>query len=184
MKRTLRVPLYIGLSAVSLLLLSAVGFSAWMSSEPRLPSEQTARQQFAIHQTDYARLASLLCKVPRDQIIGNSGTAPDQGAIVRLAPEYRELMQRIGAKFVDVRHDGSVEFALWGSGCAICSDSYMGVLYRPLQSEVRTHAEWTSKMVKSFDDKNLRHKRGSVADGLYVVKIEPEWFIYRFEYHE
>ncbi len=39
-------------------------------------------------------------------------------------------------------------------------------------------------MVTSLKDANMPQENGSVASGLYVVPIEPEWFIYRFEYQE
>jgi hypothetical protein len=107
------------------------------------------------------------------------------GAIhARVVPEYRDLMRRISAKDVVVREDGSIEFALWGFGCAICSDSYMGLRYRPLDSKSSSRSGWAPRLVNSLDSKNLPQENGSVADGLYVVQLEPEWFIYRFEYRE
>jgi hypothetical protein len=30
----------------------------------------------------------------------------------------------------------------------------------------------------------LPQENGSVATGLYVVEISPDWFVYRFEYQE
>jgi len=102
----------------------------------------------------------------------------------RVVPEYRDLMRRIGAKDVIVGEDGSIEFALWGFGCAICSDSYMGIRYFPVQSKSQGRPGWAQKLLNSLDSKNLPHENGSIADGLYVVQLEPEWFIYRFEYRE
>jgi len=90
-------------------------------------------------------------------------------------------MRRIGAQFVDVREDGSVEFALWGSGCAICSDSYMGVRYFPEDHNPRARLAWAPKLVSSLESKRLPQERSSVADGLYVVQLEPEWFLYRLQ---
>ncbi len=82
-----------------------------------------------------------------------------------------------------VSEDGSMEFALWGHGCAICSDSYMGVLYFP-KDHTAERAGWVQTVVNSLDDARLPQEHGSVATGLYVVAIEPEWFIYRLEYQE
>jgi len=39
-------------------------------------------------------------------------------------------------------------------------------------------------VVTSLDSAKLPQEKGAVASGLYVVPIEPEWFIYRFEYQE
>jgi hypothetical protein len=149
-----------------------------------LPSEQTARQQFASHKADYARFVSLLRDDPGEQFIGNDGVARDYNGRSRFVPEYRTLMEKIGVKSVLIREDGSVEFELWGFGCAICSDSYMGVRYLPLHHDLRARPGWTAELVRSLDDKELPRERGSIADGLYVVQIEPEWFIYRLEYQE
>ncbi len=174
--------LYVGVTFGTLFL--AAGIVVPGSAKGRLPSEQTARQQFLSHRAGYARLVSLLRQVPGDQTIGDDGKALDHGRTSDLVPEYRELMKEVGAQFAVVGGDRSVEFALWGSGCAICSDSYMGVLYVPAQRGLRGHPGWTPKLVKSLDDSNLPREGGSVADGLYVVQVEPHWFIYRFEYHE
>ena len=43
---------------------------------------------------------------------------------------------------------------------------------------------WTQKVVQSLESEELPEAHGSVASGLYVIAIEPEWFIYRFEYQE
>lgn len=183
-KRTLNVLLCIVFAVVGLFLVTLAGLRSWALPEQRLPSEQTARQSFLNHRADYARLISLLRQVPGDQVIGNEGTVLDHGIAARLVPEYRELMRKIGAKSVVVRRDGSREFTIRGSGCAICSDSYMGLVYLPLHHDAQEDHGWTGKLVKSLDDKNLPRAEGSVADGLYLVPIESEWFIYRFEYHE
>jgi hypothetical protein len=93
-------------------------------------------------------------------------------------------MSKIGAKHATIREDGSMEFALWGDGCAICDDSYMGVRYYPKDHKVDSSVEWTQTVVTSLDSAKLPQEKGAVATGLYVVPIEPEWFIYRFEYRE
>lgn len=93
-------------------------------------------------------------------------------------------MSKIGARNVIIGEDGSIEFALWGDGCAICSDSYMGVLYYPKDHKVDSSGERAQTVVTSLDSAKLPHEKGAVATGLYVVPIEPEWFIYRDEYQE
>lgn len=90
-------------------------------------------------------------------------------------------MRKIKAKFVTVREDGSVEFALWGEGGAIMSDSYMGARYVPDYKANSRPAVWTQIVVTSLNSTNLPQENCAVASGLYVVAIEPEWFIYRLE---
>ena len=164
-----------------LVLLVAVCLFLWVSREHHLPSEQSAREQFDTHKSDYVRFVALIRQDPGTKSIGNDGNSSAAPANTRLAPEYRDLIRRIGAQFVDVREDGSVEFALRGSGCAICSDSYMGVRYFPEDHNTRARLAWAPKLVNSLESKSLPQERGSVADGLYVVQLEPEWFLYRLQ---
>lgn len=174
--------LYVSLAAVGLFLISIIGFSSWLPWERHLPSEQTARKEFQSHQADYIRFAVLLRQESGYEFIGGDGGVRMNSDHVRVVPAYRDLISRIGAKNVIVREDGSIEFTLWGSGCAICSDSYMGIRYSPMQNISRRCPGWTPIPVNSLDSKALPRENGHIADGLYVVQLEPEWFIYRFEY--
>ena len=176
--------LYIGLSAVGLLLLLSAGVFAWMRWEQHLPSDQEARRQFDSHRTEYIRFASRLRQDMQVGIIGSDGIV--SGAAEHAGPvaEYRDIMRSLGAKQIIVGEDGSVEFVLWGFGCAICSDSYKGLRYAPVDFKADARRGWMPKLVNSLDGNNLPQANGSVDDGLYVVQIEPEWFIFRLEYHE
>jgi hypothetical protein len=180
-KTSRKVLLYVLISVVGSSLLLLVSLTLWRSWQRHLPNEQTARQEFTAHAGEYGRFVSLLRLAPEDQLIGSDGIVRDRRGASRFVPEYRDLMQTIGAKFVVVRDDGSVEFALWGFGCAICSDSYMGVRYLSAQHERQANAGWKAQLVGSLDDQSLPHENGSVADGLYVVQIDPEWSLYRLE---
>jgi hypothetical protein len=119
----------------------------------------------------------------------NSGLPPGCSALLtaviaglQLGTRYRDLMGKIGAKSVLVRDDGSMEFTIWGFGCTICSDSFMGIRYSPMNHTKQGRAGWVPTLVSSLDSRNLPQENGSVATGLYVVRLEPEWFIYRLEY--
>lgn len=90
-------------------------------------------------------------------------------------------MRRTGAKAVYVRPDGSIEFQLWGFGCAPCSDSFKGMRYFPADGKSSSGSGWVPKVVRSLDDEALPKENGAIADGLYVMQIEPGWFIYRLE---
>jgi hypothetical protein len=184
LKATLRGLLYVIVSAVSVLLVAVVGVFAWVRSEQHLSSDQEARQQFDAHRTDFVRFASLLRQDTGARTITSVGGASNDTNHPRIVPEYRDLMREIGAKDVLVRDDGSMEFALWGFGCAICSDSYKGMRYTPKDSKAGTHRGWVPTLVDSLDSNDLPQEHGSVANGLYVVQLEPEWFIYRLEIHE
>jgi hypothetical protein len=145
--------------------------------------EQRARQNFESHKADYIHLAKLLRNESAVFINGN-GNVDIDGTQSRHVLEYSILMRRIGARDALVREDGSIEFTLWGHGCAICSDSYMGVRYLPKERRIGTSPGWTQTEVKSLGDDELPRENGKVASGLYVISIEPEWYIYRFECQE
>ena len=142
------------------------------------------RQQFESQRAHYIRFVTHLRKDTSATHIGSDGMVNSDGVHGHFVPEYRDLIRKIGAKFVAVREDGSMEFALWGDGGAIMSDSYMGVRYVPKDYKAESRPGWTQKVVASLDGAKLPQEKGSLASGLYVVAIEPEWFIYRFEYQE
>ena len=75
-------------------------------------------------------------------------------------------------------------FTLWGTGCAICSDRYKAVMYLPQGAHGGPGAQWTPGEAKSLADKDLPHSGRSIVDGLYIVPLEPEWYLFRFEYSE
>jgi hypothetical protein len=85
-----------------------------------LPPQQRVVQQFESNRADYIRFVDLLRKDPSVRSVGGNGKVDVDGMHRRLVPEYRDLMGKIGAKYVIVRENGSMEFALWGDGCAIC----------------------------------------------------------------
>jgi hypothetical protein len=123
--------LYIGLSAVSLLLLLAAGVFVWLRWEQHLPSDQAARRQFDSHRREYIRFASLLRQDPRVGIIGSDGVVSGDAKHAGPVAQYRDMMRSLGAKQIIVGEDGSIEFVLWGTGCTICSASYKGLRYVP-----------------------------------------------------
>lgn len=171
------------LSAVILFLLANVGFW-WWNAYFYLPPEPRVRQQFESHRADYIRLVTLLRKDASATSIDSDGKVDIDGVNERFVPEYRDLIRRIGAKFVMVREDGSMEFELWGHGSEFESVSDMGVRYFPKDYKAHSRPGWTQKVVASLDSTKLPQENGSVASGLYCVPIEPEWFIYRLEIQE
>jgi|SRR5450631_818435 len=183
-KKIHKVFLYVGLSSVGLLLIVGFSFWWWLTPHYYLPSEQRVDRQFESNRADYIRFVALLRKDQSARYVGSDGKVEIDDRHERLVPEYRDLINKIGAKNVIIREDGSMEFALWGDRCAICSDSYMGVRYYPKDHKVDSSVGWTQTVVSSLVSAKLPQEKGAVASGLYVVPIEPEWFIYRFEYQE
>jgi hypothetical protein len=186
LKRLFNILLYSCLLFVGLCLLASVGFRIWLKHEYRFPPDQRVREQFENNRADYIQFVTLL---QRDQSAGfrsidEGGRVDMNGVHSRLMPEYGHLIRKIGAKYVTVREDGSIEFSLYGFGCTICSDSYMGVRYVPKDHKTDAAAGWKHTVVTSLDSAKLPQEHGAVATGLYVVPIEPHWFIYRFEYQE
>jgi hypothetical protein len=164
---------------ICLLLVITLGTSGCLRRDNHLPPPERAIQEFQRHKSDFIRFATLL----RKEYLG---TTNRECHVVEFdaVPEYRELAQRIGLKSVLVREDGAVEFELWGQGGAIRSDSYLGVRYYPRDHDAAIRAGWTQTVVGSLDADKLPQEHGTVATGLYVIPVEPEWFIYRFEYQE
>jgi hypothetical protein len=178
LKEALKISLYLSLSVASLLALAFVGVLAFMRWEYHLPSDQKARQQFEEHKVEFVRFASMLRRDERPRFIDRNGV---DNAEARAVPEYRDLMRSIGAKAVYVRPDGSIEFELWGFGCAPCSDSFKGMRYSPTGAKEQANLPWVPKLVHSLDNESLPREKGAVADGLYVIPLESEWSIYRLE---
>ena len=125
MKTILKVWLYACLSVVSFFVLACVWLLLWWWPKPDyyLPPEQTVRQQFESHKADYIRFVTLLRKDPAAASVDTEGKVSRYGIRGQVVPEYRDLIRKIGAKFVMIREDGSMEFELWGDGGAIMSDS-------------------------------------------------------------
>jgi hypothetical protein len=184
MKKTSTVLYCVCVSAVGLVLLAGIGSWWGMRSADHLPPEERVRQQFQIHRADFIRFAELLRKDASARSVSRDGEVDRDEIHSSLVPEYRELMRKIEAKAVIVGKDGSVEFEMWGVGCAICSDSNMGVRYVPEYRKLDSNRGWEQVTVTSLESAALPQEKGSVATGLYVVPIEPNWFVYRFEYRE
>lgn len=184
MKRRRKILLYSCLFFIGLCVLAPVGFPLWLKYEYHLPPEQRVRQQFENNRADYSRFVTLLQRYQSARSIDDGGRVGIDGVHSRLVPEYRNLIRKIGAKNVTVGEDGSIEFALYGYGCVICSDSYMGVRYVLKDHKKDSPAGWEQTLVTSLDSAKLPQEKGAVATGLYVVPIEPEWFINRSEHQE
>jgi hypothetical protein len=173
--------MYVCLSGAGLFLIVLVGAFAWIRWQYHLPNDRQARHQFDTHRAEFMRFASLLRRDATATTINSEGVVDAFTNHARVAPEYRDLMRRTDTKEVYVRPDGSIEFQLWGFGCAPCSDSFKGMRYFPIDAEPLPGGGWVPKLVSSLDSESLPKEKGAVADGLYVIQIEPEWTIYRLK---
>jgi len=186
LKRLPKILLYSCLFLVGPYLLVVASFRIWPKYEDHLPPEQRVRKQFENDRAYYIQFATLLQRDPSAhyRVIDGDGRVGINGVRSQPVPEYKHLIRKVGAKDVTIREDGSIEFALYGYGCVICSDSYMGVRYVPNVRKAAAPGGWEQTVVSSLDSAKLPHENGAIATGVYVVPIEPEWFIYRLEYRE
>jgi hypothetical protein len=166
MKASLKSLLYVCLSVTALAVLAVGSVDAFLQWEYHLPSDQRARQQFENHRAEFVRFASMLRQNQGPRVVDGNGLDDAFEKDARAVPEYRELMRSTGAMAANVRPDGSIEFQLWGFGCAPCTDSYKGMRYSPTKGKRQTGFEWVPKVVRSLDDENLPKKNGAVADWL------------------
>jgi len=172
---------HLGAAMIALLLACSLAVWTWIKWETHLPSDQDARAKFSSQRSDYVRFVGLLRKDHTTTFVDGDGAASSEGGSPRVVPDYQLLMREIGAKSVLIRKDGSVEFVLWGLGCVICSDSYMGARYVPTAQSSKADPGWAQQLVPSLQDESLPKEDGRISDGLYVIPVEPEWFIYRLE---
>jgi hypothetical protein len=180
-KASLRTLIIVCGSIAGVFALVLAGFFLWTRWQYHLPSDQSARQYFQDHRTDFVRFAELLEKDTVPRRIAPTGLVellvPPASRIPN--PNYRELMSNIGAREVFVRPNGTIEFELWGFGCAPCTDSYKGMLYVPANRRSIANDPWGPISVNSLNDASLPKQNGTIADGVYVVPLESKWFIYR-----
>jgi hypothetical protein len=172
------------LSLAALAILAVGGLWVWVKWQYHLPSESRVRDDFKSQRADYIRFVELLQKDRSATFIESDGTVDRDDRHQRLVPAYRDFLREVGAKDVVVREDGSIEISLWGFGCTICSDSYMGVLYYPKNHRNDVIRGWIPVEVASLEDGRLPQENGSAATGLYVIPMEPDWYVFRFEYQE
>jgi hypothetical protein len=174
--------LYVGVAVVGLVLIAdlSLKFSIWWAY--RLPSVDYVRSNFQHHRADYIRLANSLKKERIIDYLGSDGAVypPDPPRIV---PAYGKIMRAIRAKGAVVGEDGAMEFELGGYGAAIMDDSFMGILYCPHPTADSPNG-MEMRVVSSLANDKLPRENGQIASGTYVIPLEQDWFIYRYEYRE
>ena len=154
----------------------------WQSDQP--PSEAYIRQQFAAHKGDYINLVTAFRNDPATRFVNENGEVDTGGIITPFVSKYFYLMHKAGAQCATIKEDGSVEFVLGGHSGAIESDSCTGLLYFPKGTHVGAQFWYTPTVVNSITTSSLPQENGAVASGLYIIPIEPSWYVYRYEYQE
>ncbi len=110
-----------------LLVAAAGGFKGWGWGDG-LPSDKKAEAYFAAHEAMLESLAQTVIRNPHIEFVNAQwiayGSAAQDPAHIECAKRLRDM----GGQFL--RHSGGVvEIYFWGSGCAICHDSYKGFAY-------------------------------------------------------
>ena len=74
--------------------------------------------------------------------------------------------------------DGMIQIYFWGSGCAVCHDSYKGFAFASSNAPALKYA----KVLPSLEDSDVPHnKRGAIEDGSYIVPVSTDWYLIRWE---
>ena len=126
-------------------------------------SKKTAEQN-----TSALRATKILSHFTQAESCRNTGSFSRTSAQMRL---WLETMARLNLSF-------------GGLAARSYPDSYKGMRYQKEGSTRKQSGGWTPTAVRSLDDAKLPHENGRVATGLYIVPIERDWSIYRFEYQE
>ena len=179
---TLKVVGFCLLAPVTLVLLAVVGFKGWLSWQYHLPVEQVVRTRFQQHKSEYRQFVDLLNKDPFVRFAQENGSTDRPTVSPALA--YQRLMKAIGAEAVFIGEDRSIDFASYGFGGTMLDDLFLGVRFVPKNYKMKPQADSQQTLALSLDPATLPEENGRVASGLYAEPIEPEWYIYRYEYQE
>ena len=162
----------IGLCA--LLIGSCVGYFAWRA---HLPSDRRAEEVFREHKEELDKLVAMALSAPEvtyvnaDEIgLGENATEPKHVALA-------QSLKKLGAQFLR-RSDGVIEIYFWGTGCAICHDSFKGYAFILPGARLLKFAT----VVPSLEDKALpKGKYAPIDDGSYIKPLEKSWYLIRWE---
>ena len=154
---------------------------AWFSHiylQGDLPSDARANAYFAAHKAALDSLAQTVSRDPHIEFVNAQwigyGSAAQDPAHIDCAKRLRE----IGAEFLR-QSGGLVEIYFWGSGCAICHDSYKGFAY---VTDPGVDIPVGSKVTSSLADTTLAAGMfARIKDGRYLVPITDHWFLIRDE---
>ena len=165
--------------------LVVIGLSVCVAAcDPLPPPQSWFLQNFKDHRSEYVEMAASVRSDRAVHEIDADGNVHIDAYHERLVPEYRRAIRSIGAKSVSRDDDGSIIFAMWGHGCAICDDHYMGILYAPDVHAWAASSKGAVTLVRTLDAAELPHENRRVASGFYVIPIEPGWYVYREDYYE
>jgi hypothetical protein len=170
-------PKIIGFSSLGIGLLVVAWFSH-MYLPGDLPSDAKAKAYFAAHRAALDSLAQTVSRDPHIEFVNADWIAHGSAAHEPAHIDCAERLREIGAQFL--RHTGGlVEIFFWGSGCAICHDSYKGFAYITNPS---IDMPFASKVCSSLADRALKASTfARIEDGSYFVPIGNHWYLIRDE---
>jgi hypothetical protein len=178
MRRVLKIAAIV----IGSLLLSAVlligGLFGYMRWQSHLPSDAKAKACFAAHRAELESLAQTVgsdshIKFVNAQWIAEGSTAQDPAHI-----ECARRLRKLGAQSLGHK-GGYVQIFFWGSGCAVCHDSYKGFAYI---ADPSSDMPVDFKICTSLADSALPPGRYStIEDGTYLVPIGDHWYLIRWE---
>jgi len=142
-----------------------------------LPSDKKAEAFFRAHRKELADLIVAVERQPKLNFVsaewvgyGADAADPDHVACAK-------LLKKVGAQFLR-QGDGGIEIYVWGSGCAICHDSYEGYAFITPGASLLKYAT----PGQSLEDKALpKGKYAPIEDGSYIHPLDGEWYVIRWE---
>jgi hypothetical protein len=108
------------------LLCLAIALIRWQF---HLPSDARARRVFAEREGDLEKLVLMVDRNYDIEFVDAQWIARGEAARDPAHIACAKLLKDIGAKHLRHTQRGVVEVYFWGSGCAICHDSYKGFAY-------------------------------------------------------
>ena len=131
------------------LLCLTLAFIRWQF---HLPSDARAKRLFAERKSDLEKLVQMVDRNYDIQGVEAQRIAYGEAARDPAHIACAKLLQKMGAKHLRHTQSGVVEIYFWGSGCAICHDSYKGFAY---VSDPAFVMPPDSKVCPSLDNRSL-----------------------------
>jgi hypothetical protein len=172
-KFSLRAACLVGIVCV----MAACIYMAVLSSPYRLVSDSRAKRFFQAHCQELDAIVLAIQHDPQITYLGASGDDAGTATSDTNRAACAAMLQKMHAQFL-TSNNGAVEIYTWGSGCAICHDSYEGFAFIVPDAPAQRY----TTVVPSAETSALPHGKGSeVEDGTYLVPIRDNWYIFRSE---
>jgi hypothetical protein len=142
-----------------------------------LPADTDAKEFFQEHRSELTNIIAAVQREPSISFVSPEWVGHGADATNATHVACAKLLKEAGAMFARKR-DGAIEIYFWGTGCAVCHDSYGGFAYIPPDAPLLRNAT----IVHSLENKNLpKGKYGAIQDGTYLVPLADGWYLVRWE---